>query len=88
MANITQYPTEWTPETLAKLKDALQSEPTAFDRFNALFDFVQDITPVRSVARETGNVTEVRLHEPGEIVTMEDGRKYEVQDNGQWLRVS
>lgn len=88
MANITQYPTEWSPETLAKLKNALQSDPTAFDRYNALFDAPIDITPVRAVAKETGNITEVRLHEPGEIVTMEDGRRYEVQDNGQWLRVS
>lgn len=86
MANISQFPMEWTKENIRKLSEALNLEPTAWDRYNALFDNVIHITPVRQVACETKCPTRVALHKPGDIVAMEDGRQYEVQDDGKWLR--
>lgn len=68
----------------------LLGEPAAHDDYRAIFDRKgpTDITPVRRMAKESGKVTTVSLHEPGEIVTMSDGRQYEVQDNGQWRRIN
>ena len=85
--NVEQSPM-MSEEMMEKLRE-LYGEPTAFDPFRALWYAKEetDITPVRQIAKETNRVTSVSLHKPGEIVEMSDGRKYEVQDNGQWLRV-
>jgi hypothetical protein len=85
MACITQQP-EWSPEALKELSRALGKEPTAQDRFRALFDCVENITPVRDIARTSGRITEASLHKPGEVITLEDGRKYEIDEAGRWIR--
>ena len=87
MANISQEPVEWKPETLKRLGELLGSPLCVSDRFNALFDQVEDITSVRQLARETQTPTSVSLHEPGDIITLDDGRRYEVDDAGRWIRM-
>lgn len=76
-----------SPEALKMLEEALGKEPVANDEFRALFNDVTDITPVRQVARKTGRVTEVSLYKPGDVIILDDGRKYEVDDAGRWIRI-
>ena len=79
----------FTNEELHAFSELLNKAPTVSDRFQALFDDVNEIdAPLLENAVMQYDVSaNVSLHSPGEIVEMSDGRKYEVQDNGQWKRV-
>lgn len=87
MANVTQLP-EWSREALERFKVLVQKEPIGFDGIHALFDNLTDLNPVKEIAKESGRITEVSLHKPGDVVTLDDGRKYQVDDDGKWNRLS
>jgi hypothetical protein len=78
-----------TPADVQAFSEALNRGPTASDHFRMLFDDVaKEELPLLEIAIERRPSSAiVSLHQPGEIVEMADGRKYEVQDNGQWHRV-
>ena len=78
-----------TPEALREFSEALDRGPSASDHYRMLFDDVaKEELPLLEIAIERRPSSAiVSLHQPGEIVEMADGRKYEVQDNGQWHRV-
>lgn len=77
-------------EESRKRLEELFGEPTAFDASKMLFDSFPemfDATPVRKIARESGKITRVEMHAPGEIAEV-GGRKYQVQESGAWKRIS
>ena len=94
MANV-RVVSPFTDEDLRFLSDAIEKGPTVYDRFQALFDCAaeaniptQVVEPGVFEFRCPSQTATVTLHQPGNIVEMADGRKYEVQDNGQWKRIS
>ncbi|HIJ69360.1 MAG TPA: hypothetical protein HPP57_07640 [Deltaproteobacteria bacterium] len=89
MAQLQQSPF-LRPEALKKFEEVTGKYAVAVDQLRALFDQVSEHMVGPAVELETQKSGEpiVTLHEPGEIVEMSDGRKYEVQDNGQWKRIN
>ena len=89
MANVIMKP-EWETGALQSLIDAWNANPVATDGKNALFDGqdASDLTPIPYISKSSGRIVEVRLHQPGEKIRLSDGREYEVDDNGHWIRTN
>jgi hypothetical protein len=79
-----------SPEALKKLEE-LYGKIATRDDYSALWNQINpetDLSPIRTIAKETKRITTVSLHKPGEIVTLSCNRKYQVADDGKWIRIN
>jgi hypothetical protein len=63
--------------------------PSLDDAFAKLFlTDADDITEEKVItALENPDVKSVAFHKPGEVVTLLDGTRYEVRENGSWKKL-
>lgn len=80
----------YSEETRKKLEEVF-GKAAGFDPRTLLFDHEQmqsiDTKLMSTVARQEKQPVDVSLHAPGEIKTMSDGTKYQVDEHGSWRRI-
>ena len=64
-------------------------EASAKDEVSILFDKIGTIQQkeMSKIAKEEKQPVTVTLYNPGEIKTMSDGTKYQVDEHGSWRRI-
>jgi len=91
MAGISQIPE--MSESMRKMVEEAFGKPSASDNVTMLYDQIDPwaVNKVQALHKEQEHpqrITEVKLYEPGEIHTMSDGRQYQVDDDGKWIRIN
>ena len=80
----------YSEETRKMLEEAF-GKAAGFDPRTMLFNHDQmqsiDTQVMKAVANQEKQPVDVSLHAPGEIKTMSDGTKYQVDDKGSWRRI-
>lgn len=74
---------------LAALREAFGMAEVDHQGDVALFNSSPVISQrqLSNAARKTKKVVDITLHAPGAIKEMRDGTRYQVQDNGAWVKI-